>query len=319
MRECDEEIWHSYERHLLAENIADTTVEGYKRAVGLLSDALPDDTDLYDAGPDDITAWISDGKKAGWSDSTQATYARRVRTFYTWALAREWVDKHPMRSIRRIRETEKKMPMPPAQDVVALLESIRADGKRPGYDKRKGWERRFRSRRDLAMIGILCEPGTPRATELATSLLAELDMRADRLGILRKGRRERTVRFGDITATALGLYLRARKEHKHASRPELFLSCSSMSDGRLTRHGVREIIADRCDAADIARINPHAFRNLTAHEWLKAGGSETDAMELFGWKSYAMVRRYAAAAAADRALDHARQMSLGDRLMSGKS
>jgi site-specific recombinase XerD len=325
MRECDEAIWHRYESKMTGENLSPATVNGYWQAVRSLSGSLPDGRDLYEADADDITAWLSSGRSGAlrdesgnpipeWADSTMATYARRVRTFYTFLEKRGLVDEHPMRTLGTIRETETEIPIPDAEDVVTLIKSIKASGQAPwprGAGPKLIAELRFRSRRDLAMIGILCEPGTPRATELATLGAATVDMRHDRITVMGKGRRERTIPFGEITATAITLYLRMRKEHKHAGRPELFLG----RKGPLTRWGVRNIIADRCAEAGIKAIKPHAFRHLTAHEWFAAGGSEGDAMSLFGWRSSAMTRRYARSAAAERAREHARSMSIGDKLL----
>lgn len=49
------------------------------------------------------------------------------------------------------------------------------------------------------------------------------------------------------------------------------------------------------------RIHPHMFRHGFAHNWLDAGGAEGDLMELAGWTSPQMLRRYGASARAARA------------------
>jgi integrase len=55
------------------------------------------------------------------------------------------------------------------------------------------------------------------------------------------------------------------------------------------------------------------FRHLFAHTWLANGGSETDLTRLMGWKSRAMLTRYAVSAADERARSAHKKAALGDR------
>ena len=113
-------------------------------------------------------------------------------------------------------------------------------------------------------------------------------------------------------AKALDRYLRERRRHLYADTPRLWLG----SRGRpaLAADGVDAMLKRRGADAGIADLHPHAFRHIWAHAFRAAGGNEGDLMLLGGWRSRAMLDRYGKAAAADRAADAYRRLSLRDRI-----
>ena len=84
--------------------------------------------------------------------------------------------------------------------------------------------------------------------------------------------------------------------------------------GALSVDGVDAMLKRRGAEAGIANLHPHAFRHTWAHAFRAAGGNEGDLMLLGGWRNRAMLDRYGKAAAADRAADAYRRLSLGDRI-----
>ena len=69
----------------------------------------------------------------------------------------------------------------------------------------------------------------------------------------------------------------------------------------MTASGLAEVLRRRCDEAKVPRLHWHQLRHTGAHVFLAAGGSEGDAMRLFGWRSRQMLTRYGASAAHERA------------------
>jgi integrase len=116
------------------------------------------------------------------------------------------------------------------------------------------------------------------------------------------------VPVGPQACRAIDRYLRARRSHKLAHMPNLWLT----PQGGLTYAGLYHQLKIRGEQAGIEGFHPHVLRHTAASRWLAAGGSEGGLMAVAGWSRRDIIDRYTAHPAAERAGDEARELGLGD-------
>jgi integrase len=175
-----------------------------------------------------------------------------------------------------------------------------------------GRARDFETARDHAIIRILRSEGIRRMEllgmvmhALPADVIQNPTFRLVPLKDARAAGEGRLVMLAPSTARALALYLRARRHHPLADSDWVWLG--TRGRGRLQGTGIRRILIRRAEQAGYAGVTPHQFRHTFSDAWLKSGGSEGDLMRLNGWKSRAMVDRYADDVANQRALEAKRR------------
>ncbi|MGH3288657.1 MAG: tyrosine-type recombinase/integrase [Streptosporangiaceae bacterium] len=282
----------SFGLHLAAEGKAGKTVRTYTEAVQWFAAAhLRHQTGLTSweqVGKQDIQRWI-----VRLLDRYSSAYAsnqyRALQQFFKWLAAEDEVP-DPMAGLKPPRVPDKPVPVFAAADLPRLERACAG--------------RAFAQRRDAALIavfratgirlselaGIRYDPGDPRRSDI--------DLWHREITVHGKGRKTRVVKISYGAARSLDRYLRVRARHAQAYRPQLWLGTGNR--GPMTASGIYQVIVRRGRQCGID-LYPHRFRHHFSHTWLDRGGAEGDLMELNGWASPQMLRRYGASARSARA------------------
>jgi len=279
----------SFALRLAAEGKAAKTIRIYTEAVQWFAAArLPGRASWEQVGRQDIRQWM-----ARLLDRYSSAYAsnqyRALQQFFKWLAAEDELP-DPMDGLRPPRVTGKLVPVFTPEELTRLEQACAG--------------RSFAQRRDTAIIAVLRATGI-RLAELADLRYdpsdprrSDVDLWQREITVRGKGGKPRIVKIGYQAALSLDRYLRARSRHAQAWRPQLWLGMNNREP--LTAAGLYQMITRRGRQCAVDAY-PHRFRHHFSHTWLDRGGPEGDLMELAGWASPQMLRRYGASARSARA------------------
>lgn len=286
----------SWEIALLAQNKSPMTITSYLRAVRLYlewCDESGHPRELTRALAQRYTAeLVAAGKEANTVRLRQAS----LRAFARWLVEEEELPDDPLTGLKAPKIPTKVVDALTDDQLRALLKACKGSS--------------FRDRRDEAILRLMVECGL-RASETIGLAVADVEPIKNGLVVIRRGKgaKGRTAPYGPQTGAALDRYLRARRTHRLADSPALWLGVGGKS---FAYFGLNDTMRDRAKTAGIEGFHLHLLRHTAATRWLRAGGSEQGLMAVAGWTSRKMLDRYTGASAAERAAAEARGLNLGE-------
>lgn len=228
-----------------------------------------------------LQSWMARLFARGHADSYINNQFRCLQAFFKWlAEDEEWPN--PMLGMKGPSIAEKPVPVFEDDDITKLFAVVQG---------RDIWDRR-----DLAIMLMLRDTGM-RLMEITGLKIEDINVVEREAYVTGKAKKARTVKYSFEAARALDKYMRMRGRHRLAHLPDLWVS----PKGVLSHWGVSQMITRRAEQAGVEGVHPHRFRHHFSHTWLDRGGAEGDLMELNGWDSPQMLRRYGRSAASKRA------------------
>lgn len=298
MSERIEDALHSWQIELQAADKAPRTVALYTDSVRafvkwLVAQDRP--ATVAEMTKHTIIRWLADLRDQGLAANTLVSRHKQFHRFCRWLVVEGELPADPMIGLELPAARPSPVPVLTDAEITALFKAT--DGGT------------FDDRRDHAILRVLFDCGL-RISEVATLTVEGVDLKALHLYVMGKGRKTRIVPFGAKTARALDRYKRLRRDHRHGHSEAFFLS----QRGPLSKDGIDDMLRRRARRAGVEGLHAHRFRHTFAHRWLSASGEGRDLMKLAGWSSDAMLDRYGASAAEERARDAFRRLKLGDKL-----
>lgn len=231
------------------------------------------------------------------TDSYVAKHYRQAQQCWRWlAEIEEEIEYNPFAKLKPPKvDLSEGAPIIPDTHITSLLGCCK------GND--------FMARRNTAIVRGFMDTGV-RSGGLASMTREGMNYDHNTALVRLKGGNLLAVPFGAKTAESFRRYERVRGKHPFAASPMFWLG----PKGPLNPGALNQLMNRLTAEAGLDHINPHMWRHTFAHNWLLHGGNESDLMRLMGWKSRAMLERYARSAALERARLAHQKAALGDRL-----
>ncbi|HET6625503.1 MAG TPA: tyrosine recombinase XerC [Nocardioidaceae bacterium] len=276
-------ILADYERHLTSErDLTAHTVRAYIGDIaGMLEHAaMLGHVDVTSLDVRTLRSWLAKQQTLGKARTTMARRATAVRVFTAWAqrTGRAETDAGALLGSPKAHRT-----LPPALRVDEAREVLEAAAVRADDGSPLGI-------RDVAMLELLYATGI-RVGELCGLDIDDVDRERRVARVFGKGRKERSVPYGQPADQALAAWLAVRPQVVlPGAGAALFLGARGRRiDQRAVRSMVHARLADVPGAPD---LGPHGLRHTAATHLLEGGADLRSVQELLGHASLATTQIY---------------------------
>jgi integrase/recombinase XerC len=273
-----------YERHLSRErNLSEHTVRAYLGDIsGMLEHACRlGHTRLDTIDLRSLRSWLAKQQTLGKSRTTLARRATAARVFTAWLVRTGRASTDPGAQLASSRAHK---PLPHVlreSEARALVDQANAlaDDDSP------------LGQRDAAILELLYATGI-RVGELCGLDIDDVDRERNVVRVFGKGRKERTVPFGQPARRAIDRWLASGRQRvrREGAGPALFLGARGQ---RIDQRAVRRLVHERIAGVEGAPdIGPHGLRHTAATHLLEGGADLRSVQELLGHSSLATTQLY---------------------------
>ena len=208
-----------------------------------------------------LKVYISEEQHKHMQNTEQGVFRKMsaLRSFYGYFYKRQLIEKNPTLLVDMPKIREKEIIRLEADEVASLLDFVEHGGDHLTGQKRAYYEKT--KERDLAIITLLLGTGI-RVSELVGLNIDDVDFRNNGLHLIRKGRKEMTVYFGNEVADALEQYIEGSRKliiPKEGHEDALFYS---MQRRRIGVQAVQNLVKKYAkEVTPLKKITPHKLRS----------------------------------------------------------
>lgn len=264
-------------RHLSVEHqVSAHTAAAYRRDLSKLSQ-YGEQQSLGDARalqPHHLRHCLSQLHRAGLSSRSLQRWLSACRSFFNFALGKNWMDKDPSAGIQAPKG-ERLLPKTLDVDQVGQLLEVTGD--------------EFIDVRDRTMLELMYSCGL-RLSEMVSLDTEAVDLADGELRVTGKGSKARVLPIGQFAVKALRAWLPVRQDHLRPDERALFIS------KRGTRLQARSV-QKRFARAGITQgldtpLHPHMLRHSFASHMLESSGDLRAVQELLGHANISTTQIY---------------------------
>lgn len=208
-----------------------------------------------------LKVYESDERHKHMQNTEQGVFRKMsaLRSFYGYYYKRQMIGKNPTLLVDMPKIREKEIIRLEPDEVASLLDFVEKGGENLTGQRKAYYEKT--KERDFAIITLLLGTGI-RVSELVGLNLDDVDFKSNGLHLIRKGRKEMTVYFGNEVADALEQYIegsRAKVIPREGHEDALFYS---MQRKRIGVQAVQNLVKKYArEVTPLKKITPHKLRS----------------------------------------------------------
>jgi integrase/recombinase XerC len=254
------------------------TVIAYRHALDRFKAFRSGETSWHSATAADFREFLLACMKEDMARSYVRLTFAALRSFYRYLTERAGLSANPLKEVS-LPKLEKKLP------IVLSVAQVGELLDKPGQVQKKNQAPAWAARRDVAILELFYSSGL-RLSELVSLDVADVDVYAESVRVLGKGRKERVVPVGDLALQAIQKY---RQEAGVHAGP-LFISKLRK---RLSARSVWVILKKYVENTSIQLpMSPHKLRHSFATHLLENGADLRSVQTLLGHANLSTTQIY---------------------------
>jgi site-specific recombinase XerD len=267
-----------------ARHLSPHTIEDYLNTFHKFETYMESDPRFVEISQNDIQEFLAAQTKL--SNKTLLNYHTGLSALWTWAVKEQIVPANVVKGIQPPRPEKREIVPFTEAEIKAMLASLGRSRiySRPG--KRSSNHGLPDAERNHAILMLMLDTGI-RASEVSSLKIFDVDQRNQRIQVMGKGSKERSIPFSARTGQVLWRYLSTRSNARVGDM--LFVTKTNRSVERCSLLKLLHRIGERAGVKD---VHPHRFRHTFAIQYLRNGGDAYTLQALLGHSTLDMVKTY---------------------------